>query len=171
MKSDKSKGWTARKLSWLEGCARDRTMPRLSLAIAILLATRYLNAKTGKAWPAIATLADELSVTRANTHHAMERLVAAGWLGKKTGFRQSNTYWLATPESIAGDNRKPRSVIARDNRKRIVDDNRKRIARDNRTREVNPRGEPARARARPPIFHLGSRRVDTRLDWMCPSTR
>ena len=90
------------KLKWLEAIAGDRSMPRLALAVAILIATRYLNNKTGRAWPGVDRLAQELRATRRNCQHALDRLVAAGWLLRERGGgrKLSNVYRL---NSVTGD--------------------------------------------------------------------
>lgn len=80
-----SSDFTSRKLSWLETLARDRTLPRSAIALAVLLACRYFNGESGEAWPSERTLAGDTGMTPANVHIGIERLVAAGVLRRRSG--------------------------------------------------------------------------------------
>ena len=53
--------WFKRKFDWLQRIASDPTVPRLALAIAVMLTLRYLNARSHQAWPSIKTLAHVLN--------------------------------------------------------------------------------------------------------------
>ena len=80
-----SSDFTSRKLSWLEAVARDRTLPRSSIALAVLLACRYFNNAIEEAWPSERTLASDTGMMRANVRIGIERLVAAGLLRRRSG--------------------------------------------------------------------------------------
>ncbi|WP_375159794.1 hypothetical protein [Bradyrhizobium sp. RDT46] len=87
--------FTERKLGWLEAVASDPDMQRLALAVAVKLATRYLNSKTGDAWPGIDRLARDLTANPRNVRRAITSLVEGGWLDKRRGGRgrgDSNRY-------------------------------------------------------------------------------
>jgi hypothetical protein len=88
-------GWTRRKFEWLKALAADNGTRGIAHDIAILLALRYLNSDSHKAWPAIDTLANELNVSRRGVVDALNRLVADGWLKRKRGGGHATTvYWL-----------------------------------------------------------------------------
>jgi hypothetical protein len=84
------------RLAWLERLATDERARGLPLSCAVLLATRYINAKTGKAWPSVARLAREVKATRFNTVRALDRLVEAGYLRRErtVGRGHTNRYSL-----------------------------------------------------------------------------
>lgn len=87
--------FTERKLAWLEAVASDPDMQRLAVVVAVKLATRYLNSKTGDAWPSIDRLARELTANPRNVRRAIASLVESGWLDKRRGGRgrgDSNRY-------------------------------------------------------------------------------
>jgi hypothetical protein len=83
------------KLVWLLAVASDPRMRGLPCAVAVLLALRYFHPETGQAWPSQERLSRELSCTRQNCQRAIDRLIVAGWLSKRSGGHgRSNTYWL-----------------------------------------------------------------------------
>lgn len=111
-----SADFTSRKLTWLEAVARDRALPRSSIALAVLLACRYFNGETHDAWPAQRTLAGVTGMTPANVHIGIERLVAAGLLHRRSGgprttsrysipkrWKASERYCLKEHSGIAGN--------------------------------------------------------------------
>ncbi len=83
-----------RRLGWLEQISRHPAMRGLRTAVAVQLASRYINSKSGRAWPAHATLAKTLGANRRNIQRAVDALVDAGHLDREPGGggRQTNTY-------------------------------------------------------------------------------
>ena len=77
--------WVKRKLDWLEAVAEDPRTRGLPGAIAVKLATRYLNSRSEEAWPGIERLAEELRANPRNIRRAINVLVASGWLGRERG--------------------------------------------------------------------------------------
>ena len=112
--------WVRYKLTWLEGVAQDRTLTRLALRIAILMATRYINAKWRLAWPSAATLADVLGANPRNIQRAIKQLVHKGWLSKSPGARgargRSNRYRLGTPLGYGASDVNVSSAVRRQRR-------------------------------------------------------
>ncbi len=89
-------GSFTRRLEWLERVALDPDCRGLPTAVAALLAARYFNSKTGRAWPATATLAERLTADRRSVQRAFDLLVAAGHLERELGGgrRRTNSYWM-----------------------------------------------------------------------------
>lgn len=85
-----AENFTTRKLLWLESIARDPRCRGLPLAAAVMLACRYINRRSGQAWPSLATLADDLGTWPANAHAAINKLVETGKLDRQRG-RQHRT--------------------------------------------------------------------------------
>jgi hypothetical protein len=109
--------WVRHKLTWLEGVAQDQSLSRLALRIAILMVTRYMNAKWRLAWPSAAKLADVLSAHPRNIQRAIEELVNAGWLSKSPGARgRANRYRLGTPLGYGASDVDVSSAVRRQRR-------------------------------------------------------
>lgn len=78
-----------------------------AVRVAILIATRYINGKTGEAWPACETMAQKLGVSKKTVDRAIGTLVAAGHLERQSGAGPHgvNLYKLRFPIGIdARDN-------------------------------------------------------------------
>jgi Helix-turn-helix domain len=88
------RGSFSRRLEWLERVALDPTCRGLPSVVAMLLAARYINSETGRAWPAQETLAKALDANRRSIQRALDALVKAGHLIRQRGGtrRQGNTY-------------------------------------------------------------------------------
>ena len=87
------KNFVVRKLNWLEAVATDPDMRGAPLAVAVVLATRYLNNQSQMAWPGIKRLAADLGVHRRNVQRALDDLVAGGWLTRHRGGRVDGRNW------------------------------------------------------------------------------
>lgn len=85
--------FTAR-LEWLERVARDPDCRGLPLRVACLLTTRYINSKSGRAWPAVTTLAKLLTANRRSVQRALDTLIEAGHLRRERSTGRSNSYWM-----------------------------------------------------------------------------
>jgi hypothetical protein len=83
------------KLQWLQIVALDQNVAS-AMRVAVLIATRYLNGRSGEAWPSLETLAKNLGVDRKTVTRAVAHLVAREYLAKESGGgrRRSNTYRL-----------------------------------------------------------------------------
>ncbi len=90
--------FTRRKLNWLTAIATDRQARGLPLALAVVLACRYFNARTETAWPGIETLARDLDSDRRAVQRAVKQLVDGGWLRRTArggnGRNSTNVYML-----------------------------------------------------------------------------
>jgi hypothetical protein len=110
MKSDEDKGWTHRKLSWLEALAKDYPTRGLAHDIGVMYATRYLNSESHDGWVGVNTLASQLGAARSSIMRALARLVEGGWLVRAqqggSGWGDTNHYRLPTiipqPQSSVG---------------------------------------------------------------------
>jgi hypothetical protein len=116
-------GSFTKRMDWLERVARDPDCRGLPTAVAVLLAVRYFNSTTGRAWPATATLAEALTADRRSIRRSIDTLVEAGHLERETGGggRKTNSYWMRwerertrperagadTPSSAEGGSRRP----------------------------------------------------------------
>jgi DNA-binding MarR family transcriptional regulator len=87
-----------RRMDWLAAIAADHKQRGLPLGVAVLLVAKYFNSDTGKAWPAIERLADDLNADRRNLRRAIERLVDSGYLrrhrNRNQGPGRTNTYQM-----------------------------------------------------------------------------
>jgi DNA-binding MarR family transcriptional regulator len=87
--------WMQRKHQFLQKAAKDPKLRGLPLAVAVMLAVNYLNARSETAWPSAQRMADDLKVARRSIRRALDQLVAAGLLVRDRGNRRSNVYALA----------------------------------------------------------------------------
>lgn len=76
---------TARKLAWIEQLGGDAGLTILSLRAALRLATKYVNAEKGYAWPAKKTLAGDLEASIEGVRKAIVQLVQRGHLTVEAG--------------------------------------------------------------------------------------
>jgi hypothetical protein len=85
------------KFDWLRMVAADHDLRGLPTSVAIELAATYFNSRSGKAWPAAQTLADNLGVHKRNVQRALDKLVDAELLGREIGGHgpcHTNRYWM-----------------------------------------------------------------------------
>jgi DNA-binding MarR family transcriptional regulator len=86
------------KFEWLMAVAADRRLRGLPVSVAVVLAARYFNAKSGEAWPSMATLAKDLNVHWRSVQRSVRKLEDARYLRVSSGSgRASNTYRMHTP--------------------------------------------------------------------------
>lgn len=126
--------FTERKLAWLEAVTSAPALHQqwLALAVAVLLATRYLNREKEEAWPSVDTLASKLHATPRNVRRAIDLLVEEGWLIRKRGGhgpKDTNRYRI---KEVAHDPLPARRQSPTTG-KEVVDDRKSR-----RTRPPNP---------------------------------
>jgi hypothetical protein len=88
-------------MEWLEAVAGDGRLNGGEARAAILIAVKYLNSRSQKAFPSYDTLAEELGLSRRHAINSVQGLCWAGWLmiKRKGGGRQSNEYVLTRPEN------------------------------------------------------------------------
>jgi hypothetical protein len=85
------------RMDWLIAIAADpKQRGRLPINVAVMLAAKYFNSESGKAWPGIETLAKDLNTDQRNARRAIDWLFASGYLrrsrNRKSGAGHSNTY-------------------------------------------------------------------------------
>jgi DNA-binding transcriptional regulator YhcF (GntR family) len=86
-------------LKWIEALILDRKMRNAS-HVGVLLATKFINGKTGEAWPSCETLARNLGISKKTVDRAISALVAHGYVERESGGgrRRSNRYKLRFPD-------------------------------------------------------------------------
>lgn len=89
-----SADFVRRKLDWLLAVAADRRTRGIAHDVAILLACRYVNSESGKAWPSIGRLARDLDVHWSSVQRGLKQLTECGFLQPVGGAHRSNTYRL-----------------------------------------------------------------------------
>jgi hypothetical protein len=77
--------FTKHRLAWLEAISEDALLTGAVFRVAIKIATKYLNRKTGDAWPGILTLAADVGLSERGARLAIRLLEARGWMYVKTG--------------------------------------------------------------------------------------
>lgn len=93
--------FTRNKFLWLDQVLADQALSPQAFATAYVLATRFLNRKTEKAWPAIATLANLIHRSERRAQDAVTELIKQGHLTYEKGGRgkdgqgRANRYKLA----------------------------------------------------------------------------
>jgi hypothetical protein len=83
--SQKASEFTRHKFEWLEAVAKDGRVRGWLLAVAVVLASRYLNSETRDAWPAVETLALACGTDRRTAQRALRKLIRCGWLHVVSG--------------------------------------------------------------------------------------
>ena len=88
--------FTKRRFEWLEAISEDCNATGSAKSVAIKIATKYLSRTKGCAWPGIATLAEDLHLSRFGVQKAVRLLEGLGWLHIETGGgrKLSNRYEL-----------------------------------------------------------------------------
>jgi hypothetical protein len=88
--------FTKRRFEWLEAISEDCNATGSAKSEAIKIATKYLSRTKGCAWPGIATLAEDLHLSRFGVQKAVRLLEGLGWLHIETGGgrKLSNRYKL-----------------------------------------------------------------------------
>ena len=76
---------TFSKLGWLEQVSFDPDLSHFAVRVATVLAVRWLNQKTGEAWPAQETLAQATGATADGVRKAVLQLEAGGHMTIKRG--------------------------------------------------------------------------------------
>ena len=126
-KADESRGQaamgaTARKLKWLEVVATDTALGDASVRVATVLALKYLNSRSGIAFPSQATLAADIGVTELTVRRAIVPLVDAGYLFKKRGGAgRSNRYEIELPDCENSSKPAPNKPIKSDRSENTTD--------------------------------------------------
>ncbi|NGM46911.1 hypothetical protein G5B31_15345 [Rhodobacter sp. SGA-6-6] len=93
----RAKDFTRRQIAWTRQVRQDRRISDKAVRIADALAFDYMNAETGDAWPAMATLCEAVDASERAVRRALDQMVEGGHLSIKSGGgrRQSNRYrWI-----------------------------------------------------------------------------
>jgi hypothetical protein len=90
-----------RRMEWLEAVACDARLNGGEKGVAILIAVKYLNSRSEKAYPGYATLAKTMGLTHRHARRCVRGLIESGWLmiKRQGGGRKSNEYVLTRPEN------------------------------------------------------------------------
>jgi len=93
------------KLDWLDELAADRRVSNLAFRVGYVIASKYLNRRTHDAWPAIQTLAADVSVSERAIQKALRELENLDYLRivKGGGRGRTNRYELNRPKGEAYD--------------------------------------------------------------------
>ncbi len=107
------KGTFSERLEWLDQVSRDPDMRGLPTAVAVQLASRYINSTTGRAWPGHTLLATTLCANRRSIQRAIDALVDAGHLGRELGGtgRRSNRYRMRFRSGVETASHETRSGV------------------------------------------------------------
>jgi hypothetical protein len=95
--------FVARKFQWIDQIAADGELPPHAARLAIVL-LRYVNRKTGDAWPAIPTLAAAMGMVENSVRNALRAMVTNGHLAVDAGGGRgaTNRYrWLIKSDNGA----------------------------------------------------------------------
>lgn len=89
-----------KRMEWLEAVAGDAALSGGEARCALLIGLKYVNSRTGKAYPAFPTLAKGLKISERHAYNCIRGLISRGWLQvhKKGGGRKSNVYILTHRE-------------------------------------------------------------------------
>lgn len=94
-----SKEITRSKLQWLDQVAADQAVSATTFRVAYVLMSRYLDAKTGDAYPSQSTLAEACGLKERATRNALTALAETGYLEhKKGGWGFQNRYRMTFPD-------------------------------------------------------------------------
>ncbi len=85
------KTFAARRGQLLEAAASDTTLTPTALRVLMLLSLRWADAKTGRCWPAKATIAEALTTHEKTIQKALRELRERGWIMVVPGAGQNGT--------------------------------------------------------------------------------
>src|SRR5690606_16162303 len=91
-----------RRLDWIDAVALDPRVPAQAFRLAHVLQSRFVNRKTGEAWPSQTTLADMLKVSERQVRYHLDHLVERGWLERKRGGRGNTNRYVLTGNGTSG---------------------------------------------------------------------
>jgi hypothetical protein len=105
---NEKKGWTTRKLSWLEALLSDDRLPPAAKTIAAKYAVRYFNEHSEEGYAGLNKIEEDLHISKRNSRRLIKILVTRGWLtlchaGGRGGrwargkLRDTNRYRLSYP--------------------------------------------------------------------------
>jgi hypothetical protein len=102
-----SKAFTKKVFDWLHQVNRDKRVRKFDVSIALEL-TDYFNedAKDGRAWPSLKTIADAINIREASVQESVRRLAALGHLHVIWGSQgrgRSNQYWMIVKPAPEAD--------------------------------------------------------------------
>jgi hypothetical protein len=90
-----------RRMEWLAAVAGDDRLSAGEIRAAILIAVRYVNSKSGKAYPGYPNMAKGLKMSVRHTIRCLKGLCQAGWLAVNRpggGRGKANEYVLTQPD-------------------------------------------------------------------------
>jgi DNA-binding transcriptional MocR family regulator len=108
--------FTKDKLAWLEAIAADEVLTGAAFRVAIKIATKYLNRKTGDAWPGILTLAADVGLSERSVQRAIRLLEARGWMHIEEGgggHNSTNRYEIAFAKPYTSMGQRCQNVYSR----------------------------------------------------------
>lgn len=74
--------WESYRWTWRDAVAADKSLTPFARLIAVLLATKFANAKTGKCYPGLQAIMASVSGPKSSTLRALAQLEDAGWIKK-----------------------------------------------------------------------------------------
>lgn len=86
-------------INWRIAIIRDKSLTFGAKGMALYLNT-YMNDRQDAAWPAIATVCDEMSITNKTAIKYLSELTDSGWLSKQKRFGNSTRYRVLIPSSV-----------------------------------------------------------------------
>lgn len=100
--------FTKSKMTWLDAIASDADVPHAAFRVAYVLVSRYLNRRTGTAWPSLTTLADDIGTDARTVSRHLSVLEGRGYLAKKRGGDgRPNTYAMVVSDQTKMSGLKP----------------------------------------------------------------
>jgi hypothetical protein len=101
------------RLNWIDAVALDLRVSAEAFRLAHVIQSRFINSKTGEAWPSQETIADLLGIKERQVRNLISELVALNWIDKRRGGNgQPNRYRLTGNTGAGQDDRLTGSGIA-----------------------------------------------------------
>ena len=94
------KSLAAAKFAFLEAVACDPSLSLLDQRVSVLLICKYLNGKTGQAWPSAETLAEDLSTNERSVRRSLKRLSGKWWTKRTGGGRGQKSKYAPNWETV-----------------------------------------------------------------------
>ena len=94
---------TARdRLNWIDGLAVNPRVSPYAFRLAHVIQSRFVNNKTGEAWPAQQTLAELLNTNERQVRYWLKELAVAGFLEVRRGGRGKPNRYILTGSVTTG---------------------------------------------------------------------
>lgn len=145
--------FTKVKMAWLDAVATDADVPHAAFRVAYVLASRYLNRKTGTAWPSLTTLADDIGTDARTVSRHLSILEGRGYLAKKRGGDgRPNTYTMVISDRTKLSGLKPSrpdKIVRSERGGKVVSDRTNSRFQTGQNCPTNPYREPFELRGEP----------------------